>query len=361
MENLDRQVELLVFGKEMGPNYRGSPYTQDATGAQKVVQAMLDKGYDFELDHDEEGWQARFYRIERGFSFTQYFGENMNEAICNAAVNAIKNELEPSEKIVASGIQIGKLYQWNVVHDEYIGYFPDEIEEDEKVSSECISQVIKEITEHTEAAREQMIEAHWGTAHGRWSSTTPNPQTLPRDTELNLEKIQYNNGNNYVPKHFDVKIPLSFDYGAIEQKVTGMRTPIPPLGAVPAVITTHSFPCIAASSSGKSFNPQEELPNPRPGDLHQGTDGTLWYAVDNNTWVEYEADNHNNAIPTGRMIDVRNRGLTTQKDEAKTVQNSIVKPTTYESCYHKWKTYESLISKDYNFDYCEVCGSKKTK
>jgi hypothetical protein len=133
--------------------------------------------------------------------------------------------------------------------------------------------------------------------------------------------------------------------------------PIWVLGEIPlANFPPRQQPPVSMASV--SFNPQEDLPNPRPGDLFQGNDGSLWYASDNNTWAEY-TENNGVAFPTGRVIDVRDRGLSNNTQSAKELQNSTEKARACPSLWdHKWATYIGLTGIN-QFEYCELCGKKK--
>ncbi len=153
MENLDRQVERLVFEKELPVNYRGSPYTQDPGGFMKVIQAMIDKGYDFECDHDEEGWAAYFYNggSYRSRDNDESKGETMAEAVCQAAVDAQERKSWSVKKALdfAKTYSIGpkRLEEVLISHDcgtEVTWALPESILEDSKVSTHNLDAIRKE-------------------------------------------------------------------------------------------------------------------------------------------------------------------------------------------------------------------------
>lgn len=130
------------------------------------------------------------------------------------------------------------------------------------------------------------------------------------------------------------------------------RTPI--IGAV------NHLPFTFVPSSGKTFDPQIDLPkDPRPGDMCQGADGSFWYAIDSTTWAQFSYDYAGNAMPMGRQISVVKQAVTSNTIQQNSVQNSKAKTPTCASMWdHKWKTYVGLTGIN-SFEYCEVCDEKR--
>lgn len=137
----------------------------------------------------------------------------------------------------------------------------------------------------------------------------------------------------------DEVVPVGFNFGDIEQKILAMN---------------FSY---ASAGPDNKFVPERDLPNPMPGDMCHAADGSFWYAQDNNTWVEIIQNVYGGILPTGRVIDLKNRGVKLAFEDEKTVRNSTAKSAICRNPWdHKWKHYVGLTQ---TFDYCEHCDEKR--
>lgn len=128
---LNKEVHTKVFG-----NPFDSAWIKDYARDCSLVSEMIKQDYSFELDHDEEGWKARFYKYVVHYPFDQYSGTTMSEAVCQAAVHACTDSyqtllrnprFEPGQKVTTySSYAIMRAFKASIMSDETLKKISEE-------------------------------------------------------------------------------------------------------------------------------------------------------------------------------------------------------------------------------------------